>query len=118
MLSSLLLYQDIGLFLLRLAVAIVFLAHAFPKLQNKMGSAFLLLGVVEALSAVALVLGWYPQIAAILLAIIMVGAMWMKITKWHVPFAAMDKTGWEFDLILLAANIVILTSGGGTITFL
>jgi len=27
----------------------------------------------------------------------------------------MDKTGWEFDLILLAANVAILLSGGGSI---
>jgi len=45
----------------------------------------------------------------------MIGAIWMKVTKWHVPFSAMDKIGWEFDLILLAANIVILVNGGGAI---
>jgi len=32
-----------------------------------------------------------------------------------VPFAAMDKTGWEFDLILLFASIAILLGGGGSI---
>ena len=35
--------------------------------------------------------------------------------KWGMPFAAMDKTGWEFDLILFAANIFLLVHGGGAI---
>jgi uncharacterized membrane protein YphA (DoxX/SURF4 family) len=114
MFPQLLLSNDIGLFILRLAVAIVFAVHALPKLQNKMGSTFLLLGVVEAISAIALILGWYTQIAALLLAIVMIGAIYMKKMKWGVPFAAMDKTGWEFDFTLLAANIAILLSGGGS----
>lgn len=68
----------------------------------------LILGLVEFLSSVGLIFGFYTQLNALLLAIVMVGAIWMKIMKWKVPFAAMDKTGWEFDLILLAANIAIL----------
>ncbi len=108
-------YNDIGLFVLRLTVAAIFAYHAVPKLKNKMGSKFLLLGIAEGAAAAALAFGFYTQLAALLLAIVMVGAIWMKITKWRVPFAAMDKTGWEFDLILLAANIAILLGGGGTI---
>ncbi|MBI2446468.1 MAG: DoxX family protein [Parcubacteria group bacterium] len=108
-------YNDIGLFILRLAVAVIFLYHALPKLKNKMGNSFLLLGVVEGMAGAALLLGFYTQLAALLLAIIMVGAIWMKVTKWRAPFSAMDKTGWEFDLILLAASITILLGGGGTI---
>jgi len=39
----------------------------------------------------------------------------MKMMKWGVPFAAMDKTGWEFDFILFFASLAILFSGGGSI---
>jgi uncharacterized membrane protein YphA (DoxX/SURF4 family) len=74
-----------------------------------------MLGTVELLSSLGLILGFYTQLAALLLAIVMVGAIGMKTMKWGVPFAAMDKTGWEFDLILLAANIAILLGGGGSI---
>ena len=108
-------YNDIGLFVLRLAVAVIFLYHAVPKLKNKMGNSFLILGIVESVAGIALALGFYIQLAALLLAIVMIGAIWMKITKWRVPFSAMDQTGWGFDLILLAANIVILVNGGGAI---
>jgi uncharacterized membrane protein YphA (DoxX/SURF4 family) len=74
-----------------------------------------ILGAVEFLSSLGLILGIYTQLAALLLTIVMIGAIYFKAMKWHVPFAAMDKTGWEFDFILLASNIAILLSGGGTI---
>ncbi len=117
-------YNNIGLLILRLAVAIIFIYHALPKLKNAKGMAqmmgmpagmIFMLGGAEFLSSVGLVLGIYMQLAAVLLAIVMIGAIYFKMAKWRVPFAAMDKTGWEFDLILLAANITILLSGGGSI---
>jgi len=117
-------YNDIGLLILRLAVAVIFIYHSLPKLKNAKGMAqmvgmpagmIFMLGAVELLSSLGLILGFYTQLAALLLAIVMVGAIGMKTMKWGVPFAAMDKTGWEFDLILLAANIAILLGGGGSI---
>lgn len=118
-------FDDLGLFLLRLAIAVIFIYHALPKLKNSggmaemmgmpgMGIMVLILGLIEFLSAIALILGIYIQLAALLLAIVMLGAIFMKAMKWGVGFSAMDKTGWEFDLILLAANLAVLLSGGGT----
>ncbi len=124
MLEQLTQYNNLGIFLLRLTMAIIFIYHAMPKLKNAKDMAqgmgmsagmIFMLGMVELLSSFGLILGFYAQIAALLLAIIMIGAIGMKKMKWGVPFAAMDKTGWEFDLILLAANIAILLSGGGSI---
>lgn len=124
MLEQLTQYNNIGLFILRLAVAIIFIYHAWPKLKNAkvmaqmMGlpaGAVLALGLVELVASIGLIIGFYIQLSALLLAIVMVGAIKMKKMKWRVPFAAMDKTGWEFDLILLAASIAILLGGGGTI---
>lgn len=115
---------DISLFLLRLAIGSIFLYHAFPKLKNPgaMGQVMgisamipLVLGSVELLSALAVIFGVYTEIGALLLGIVMVGAIGMKIMKWNIPFSATDKTGWEFDLILLVANVAILLSGGGSI---
>lgn len=117
-------YNNVGLLALRLAVAIIFIYHAMPKLKNSKGMAqmvgmpagmVLMLGMVELVASIGLIVGFYTQLSALLLAIVMVGAIGMKTMKWGVPFAAMDKTGWEFDLILLAANISILLGGGGTI---
>lgn len=117
-------YNDVGLLILRLAVAAIFIYHSVPKLKNAKIMApmlgapavmVLLLGAVEMLSSLGLVFGVYTRLAALLLAIVMLGAIYFKTVKWHIPFAAMDKTGWEFDLILLAASIVLLINGGGTI---
>lgn len=115
-------YDNVGLLVLRLAVAAIFIYHALPKLKNSkmiapmMGmpsGMIFLLGSVEFLSSVGLILGVRVQLAALLLSLVMVGAIYMKTMKWHVPFSAMDKMGWEFDLILLAANIFLLLNGGG-----
>lgn len=116
--------SDIGLFILRLVVGIIFLYHATPKLKNSRGMAaamampggmIFLLGVMEALFALGIIFGVLTQLAALLLGLIMVGAIFMKIGKWGVPFAAHDKTGWEFDLIILAATVAVLLTGGGSI---
>lgn len=117
-------YSDLAFLILRLAIAAIFIYHALPKLKGaKMMSQAMgmpagmifMLGSVEFLSSIGMILGIFIQLAALLLAIVMVGAIYFKTAKWHVPFGAMDKTGWEFDLILLAANIFILVNGGGAI---
>lgn len=119
MLSS----PDLGLFVLRIAVAAVFIYHGLPKLKKfKMmaqgmgfpASFVLLLGLTETVSSLGLIFGYGVRLAAALLAIVMIGAIYFKTQKWHIPFAAQDKTGWEFDLILLAANVAIVLTDGGS----
>lgn len=114
---------DTGLYILRFAVAIIFLIHSLPKMRKAkimaagMGmpsGAVFLLGLVEFLSALGLLLGIYVQISALLLAIVMVGAAFYKMKKWHIPFSATNTTGWEFDWILFASNATILLTGGGS----
>jgi len=122
-------FGDFGLYILRLTVGIIFVYHAVPKLKNAKGMAsmmgmakatpmVMMLGSAELLSGIGLVLGIYTQFAALFLGIVMIGAIVMKTTKWNAPFSAMDKTGWEFDLVLLAANVAILLTGGGSIAIL
>lgn len=120
-------YNNLGLLGLRLAVGIIFYKHSLPKLKNYkmmaqgmgMPAGFvLLLGLVEFLSSLGLALGVYPQAANVLLAVVMAGAMYFKIFKWKVPFMAMDKMGWEFDLVLFAANLAMLAVGPGAFVLL
>lgn len=124
MLFELTQFSDISFFLIRLVIAAIFIYHAMPKLKDAKGMAQMvgmpagivfMLGIVELLASLGLIVGLYTQISSLLLGVVMVGAIGMKIMKWGVPFGAMDKTGWEFDLILLAANIVIFVNGGGSI---
>lgn len=124
MFEALLQYNDFGLWLLRLAIAIVFIYHALPKLRGAKAMASGMgmplgfvagLGTIELVSSLGMIFGIYTQLSALLLAIVMVGAIYFKTQKWQVPFFATDKTGWEFDFTLLAANIAILLTGGGSI---
>jgi len=124
MLAQLLQYNDVGLLLLRITIAVIFIYHGLPKLSKSKAMSVMMgmpagmifmLGMVEILASLGIAFGVFTQVSALLLAIVMVGAIGTKIMKWNVPFAAMDKTGWEFDLILLFASIAILLGGGGSI---
>jgi len=117
-------YSDIAFLILRLVIAVIFIYHALPKLKNASGMSqmmgmpagmIFMLGLVEFASSLGMIFGFYIQITAFLHAMVMVGAIYFKTAKWHIPFGAMDKTGLEFDLILLAANIILLVNGGGAI---
>ncbi|RME60906.1 DoxX family protein [Candidatus Parcubacteria bacterium] len=120
-------YEDWALLFLRLVIAVIFAAHAVPKLKQPRKIAQMMggpaampvgLGTVEMVAALALVLGIAVPLAALVLGIVMLGAIYFKMVKWHIPFAAMDKSGWEFDLILFAGNVVLLATGGGNFTLL
>lgn len=122
LLNSLTSYSDWGLLALRLAVGAIFLVHgkakwAMWKMQPSAQMPAQMLGVMKVLSigeplaALALITGVFVQLAALWLSLVMVGAIYLKISKWKVPFTAQNTMGWEFDLILLAANLAILTNG-------
>lgn len=119
-------YSNIGLFLLRLVIGIIFLVHALPKFKHPkamaegmgvagMGFMIVVLGLVELVSALYVIFGFYTQLGSLLLSCVMIGAITMKVAKWNTPFMAQDRTGWEFDLVLLAANLAIVFVGGGSI---
>ncbi len=110
-------YYDPDLFILRLAVGVIFLHHGWPKLKKSKVMAqgigipvarVFVLGLVEIFSSFGMIFGILVNWAAVLLSIVMLGAIYLKIKKWHVPFSATNTTGWELDLILLAANLAIL----------
>ncbi len=119
-------YGDIALFILRVTVATVFIVHGIWKIENakqmanslgisKFGWLCTALGVAEFLGSLALLSGFLTQIAAAGLGIIMLGAIYFKITKWNVKFTAHDKTGWEFDLVILGVCMAIFLLGAGKI---
>jgi putative oxidoreductase len=110
-------YSDLALFLLRLTIASIFLVHAFRKLSNSktVGPFFTGLGAWELVWSILLAAGLYTQYAALALLIVMLGALYHKIFKWKMKFMEEKATGWELDLILLAALILILTLGPGSI---
>lgn len=110
-------FQNIVLLVLRLAVAAVFFAHGISKVKNwKTVPAFMrFIGVCEVLGSIATAFGLLTQVANMGFAIIMLGAMYMKMKKWHVPFTS-QQVGWEFELILFAAALTLAFIGAGTIS--
>ncbi len=112
-------YSYVGIWLLGAVVGVIFIVHGFPKIKNPKGiaSAYhapavvgLYHGLIEVLGGAVLILGIHIHGTALVLAIIMVGAIYFKVNKWNVPFTAHDKNGWEFDLLLLAACLAIFLS--------
>lgn len=105
-------YSGWGMWFLRFAVGAVFIYHGWPKMKNmkkffSIGGG--LHGIVEVVAALALIVGWYVREAGLVLAVIMLGAIYMKKFKWKMSFSTMT-TGWEFDLVLLAASLYFLLS--------
>ena len=114
-----------GLLVLRVFLGAIFFYHSIPKLiaSGKMAkgmgwssSSVFLLGFVEFISSLALIFGFYAEIGALLVGLVMLGAIYYKVSKWKIPFSAMDKMGWEFDLILLGAAVAVLFLGAGAIS--
>lgn len=119
---SISLNPDLGLFVLRLAVFLVFFYHGIGKLKMPVGMAqgmgwpkwkVVLLGLVETVSSVLVLTGFHFRWGAALLGLVMVGAIYHKIFKWKMKFSASSAVGWEFDLTLLAMNIAIFFVGAG-----
>lgn len=109
-----------GLFVLRVVVGLVFLPHGLSKLKNPksfaqgMGwgvAAGAFLGFIETVSALFMIFGLLTQLAALLLAVVMIGAIYHKTVKWHKKFTG--DGGWELDLALLGANIALVLGGAG-----
>jgi putative oxidoreductase len=109
-------YYESAFWVLQAAVGIIFIIHGLAKIKSpkQIASAYgmptiagMLHGLVEAVGGLMLIVGWYTQWVGVLFAAIMVGAIFFKISRWKMPFMAQNATGWEFDLILLAAALLI-----------
>jgi uncharacterized membrane protein YphA (DoxX/SURF4 family) len=52
---------------------------------------------------------------AIAIIVIMLGAVTLKMTHFKTGFMFQMTTGWEFDLVLLAAAVLFLLTGSGEV---
>lgn len=122
-----LLYNDWALLLMRVVVALVFGTSGFTHLRSSgrrarsMGLSVpftMVLGAAELAGSIALVVGFLTQWAALGLILIMLGAIYMKVTKWKTGFWGEKASGWHYDLLFVVMGLVILTSGGGRIALM
>lgn len=116
---------SIGLLLLRLALGLMYLAHAGLKLWvfTLPGTAAFFAGAglpgglayavfaAEAVGGVLLLLGLYPRQAALALLPILLGAAWV-----HAPHGWVFTApggGWEYPAFLAVASVVLWLAGDG-----
>lgn len=115
---------DLGMLVLRLVVGGAFIAHGWFHFSHMaetvaffhtVGFAALVayfVSAVELFGGLALVLGLWTDTAALLIACVMVVAMfYVKIGKFHMGF--FTPGSWELDLALLAACVAIMFVGPG-----
>lgn len=112
-------------FALRIAVAVIFLAHGWPKLKNfndavnnftvaglRSGKLLgTLVALLETVGGVMLLLGIGAQIISLLFATEMIFSVIWKIRRGEKMIG-----GYELDLVLLAASLILATSGGGILS--
>lgn len=118
-------FADVALLLLRLTIAAVFATSGWQhatKPKERAASigmspgVTLVLGIVELLGAASIALGVYPQVGAVLLIGVMLGAIGKKVFVWKTGFWGEKNDGWYYDLLYLVSNLVIATTGGGALT--
>lgn len=118
MFESLLNNSEAGLLFLRFVIGFIFVYHGvmkwkMPSTSEGIGTIIRVLKYVEPVAGAMLILGMYSQMMALLFCVLMIGAIVMKITVWKQAFSSMKSTGWEFDLVLLAGSLVLLTNTMG-----
>jgi putative oxidoreductase len=119
---SLLRFLPLGLLLLRLMVAIIFIASGWEDLKSPaeraksigQSQAFtIFLGVAEFAGGLGIVFGVLTRFAAFGLILIGLGAIYTKIVVWHIGFWGEKTYGWHYDLMLIVMNLVIILTNGG-----
>jgi putative oxidoreductase len=124
---QLLRFSDVALLCLRLIVAAVFFESGRRHASDPVGRAASIglspgvtrvLGWAEMAAALGVALGVFTQVGALILMLVMLGAIQKKIFVWHIGFWGENTYGWHYDLTFLVANLVILTTGGGRLVLL
>ena len=118
---------DVGTLILRLALGIVLIPHGVYKFQKKqffdkkwreeyglpVGSV-LLTGIVQVVGGLAIILGVYSSLAALIQVLVMVVATWVSIWKHREPFLSTPEgKGWDVNFLLIGALIALIFLGSG-----
>jgi putative oxidoreductase len=121
-------FTDFALLLLRVMVGIVFITSGWnhlkePAARSKdigMSKGFtIFLGAAELAGGLGVAFGVLTQLAALVLILLMLGAIQKKIFVWRTGFWGESGTnGWSYDTMLVVMNLVIVTTGGGNLSLL
>jgi uncharacterized membrane protein YphA (DoxX/SURF4 family) len=116
-------HLSVAALILRVAIGGLFIIHGYPKLgaqQRKQGAewmknmglpgGFILFGgVVEFFGGIAILLGVFTSIIALLFAVWMLSTTWLAAGKMKKKFVG----GYELDIILLLASLALAAIGSG-----
>jgi putative oxidoreductase len=113
---------DYGLLLLRVMAGIIYAGSGYsdlkdPEARSKsigQSKAFtMVLAVAEIAGGIAVIIGFFQQLAAIGLIFIMLGALQKKIFVWKTGFWGKDGLGWYYEITLVSMLLVVLFTDGG-----
>ena len=120
---------DLGILILRIAVVIVMVAHGVPKLfwkreiYNKkwregygfpLGSV-VFTGIIQVAGGLAISLGIFSSLAALVLTLNMLVATYISIWKHGEPFLSTPEgKGWDINFLLIGALISLIAFGDGS----
>jgi putative oxidoreductase len=112
--------SDLAFLILRIFVAAIFIFHGHLKWETWTNPGTLpptlltimrFLSIAEPIAGVTIILGFCTQIAAIGLSVVMICAIYTKISLFGAGFSGTN--GWELDLAILAGTFVLATHGAG-----
>jgi putative oxidoreductase len=117
--------QPVGLFVLRVALGIIFVYHGYPKLAHAGGGTqgffvqhglpgyfVYVSGILETFGGLLLILGLFTRAAGLLLAVEMGVAIW----KVHSANGYMAVRDYEFPMLVGAACLALATVGAGLLS--
>jgi putative oxidoreductase len=115
-------FADFALLFMRLLVGWVFIWSGWSHARDPVArgksigvspGVTRVLGLIELAGGLGVALGILPQLAALGLILVMLGAIQKKIFVWHTGFWGKSTDGWHYDLLFVAMCLVIATTGGG-----
>jgi putative oxidoreductase len=118
-------FSDLGILLVRLMVAVVFIDSGWNDLIDPVNRSVSIgmsqhftvsLGVAEIAGGVAVAAGILTQLAAMGLIVVSCGAIEKKIFTWHTGFWGGTSYGWHYDLLFIVMNLLIIFTDGGLYT--
>ena len=113
--------SDLALLLMRLLVGLVFATSGWSHVKDPVARGKSIgqspgftrfLGTAEVAGALGVAFGVLPQLAALGLILIMLGAIQKKIFVWHTGFWGEHSDGWHYDLLFVVMCLVIATTAG------